>query len=291
MTMPTLLSRKMGANRFIITAELAPPRGSDLGPFLRMAEFVAPHVDAINVTDNQGANMRMTPLTAAALLVREGIEPIMQLTCRDRNRLALQSDLLGAAAMGIHNILALSGDHISCGDHSQGRAVFDLDSVLLIQTIQGLNEGLDINGKPLDGNTTFFAGAAAAPEVEPFIVTRPKLVKKAVAGARFFQTQAVFDPQKLTMFCEAVEPLEVKIIAGILVLRSAKMAEYINRNIPGLKIPQAVVERLASSPNAAAEGVRIATELAVRCRGLCHGVHLMAMGRDEIVPEIVAALK
>jgi methylenetetrahydrofolate reductase (NADPH) len=289
--MPTMLSRKMGDNRFIITAELAPPRGSDMSGFLRMAAFVAPHVDAINVTDNQGANMRMTPLTAAALLVREGIEPIMQLTCRDRNRLALQSDLLGAAAMGIHNILALTGDHISCGDHSQGRAVFDLDSVLLIQTIQGLNGGRDINGKPLDGKTTFFAGAAAAPEVEPFIVTRPKLAKKAMAGARFFQTQAVFDPQRLQMFCETVEPLGVKVIAGVLVLKSAKMAEYINRNIPGLKIPPAVVERLANSPDPAAEGLRIATELAVQCRDICRGVHLMAMGRDEVVPEIVAALK
>jgi methylenetetrahydrofolate reductase (NADPH) len=291
MTMPTTLSRKMGDNRFVITAELAPPRGSDMGAFLRMAEFVAPHVDAINVTDNQGANMRMTPLTAAALLVREGIEPIMQLTCRDRNRLALQSDLLGASAMGIHNVLALTGDHISCGDHRQGRAVFDLDSVMLIQMIRGLNEGVDINGKPLDGSTTFFAGAAAAPEVEPFIVTRPKLVKKAAAGARFFQTQAVFEPQKLTMFCDTVETLGVKVVAGILVLRSAKMAEYINRNIPGLKIPPAVVERLANSPEPAVEGLRIATELALRCRDLCQGVHLMAMGRDEVVPEIVAALK
>jgi len=289
--MPTMLSRKMGDNRFIITAELAPPRGSHMAAFLRMAAFVAPHVDAINVTDNQGANMRMTPLTAAALLVREGIEPIMQLTCRDRNRLALQSDLLGAAAMGIHNILALTGDHISCGDHSQGRAVFDLDSVLLIQTIQGLNEGRDFNGKPLDGKTTFFAGAAAAPEVEPFIVTRPKLAKKAMAGARFFQTQAIFGPQSLRMFCAAVEPLGVKVIAGVLVLKSAKMAEYINRNIPGLKIPPAIVERLANSPDPAAEGLRIATELAVQCRDICHGVHLMAMGRDEVVPEIVAALK
>jgi len=289
--MPTMLSRKMGDNRFIITAELAPPRGSHMADFLRMAAFVAPHVDAINVTDNQGANMRMTPLTAAALLVREGIEPIMQITCRDRNRLALQSDLLGAAAMGIHNILALTGDHISCGDHSQGRAVFDLDSVMLIQTIQGLNEGRDINGKPLDGKTAFIAGAAAAPEVEPFVVTRPKLAKKAMAGARFFQTQAVFDPQRLTAFCTDVEPLGVKVIAGVLILKSAKMAEYINRNIPGLKIPPAVVERLASSPDPAAEGLRIATELAVQCREICHGVHLMAMGRDEVVPSIVAALK
>ena len=289
--MPTMLSRKMGDNRFIITAELAPPRGSLMADFLRMAAFVAPHVDAINVTDNQGANMRMTPLTAAAMLVREGIEPIMQITCRDRNRLALQSDLLGAAAMGIHNILALTGDHISCGDHSQGRAVFDLDSVMLIQTIQGLNEGRDINGKPLDGKTAFIAGAAAAPEVEPFVVTRPKLAKKAMAGARFFQTQAVFDPQRLTAFCTDVEPLGVKVIAGVLILKSAKMAEYINRNIPGLKIPPAVVERLASSPDPAAEGLRIATELAVQCREICHGVHLMAMGRDEVVPSIVAALK
>jgi methylenetetrahydrofolate reductase (NADPH) len=281
----------MGDNSFIITAELAPPRGSDMSAFLRMAAFVAPHVDAINVTDNQGANMRMTPLSAAALLVHEGIEPIMQLTCRDRNRLALQSDLLGAAAMGIHNILALTGDHISCGDHSQGRAVFDLDSVQLIQTIQGLNWGRDINGNPLDGKTTFFTGAAAAPEVEPFSVTRPKLAKKAMAGARFFQTQAVFDPQRLKMFCETVDPLGVKVLAGVLVLKSAKMAEYINRNIPGLKIPKAVVERLANSPNPAAEGLRIATELAVQCRDICQGVHLMAMGRDEVVPEIVAVLK
>jgi 5,10-methylenetetrahydrofolate reductase len=291
MSMPTLLSRKMVDNRFVVTAELAPPHGSDMSGFLRMAAFVAPHVDAINVTDNQGANMRMTPLTAAALLVREGIEPIMQITCRDRNRLALQSDLLGASAMGIHNLLALSGDHISCGDHHQGRAVFDLDSVMLIQTIQGLNAGRDINGKQLAGSTTFFTGAAAAPEVEPFIATRPKLAKKAAAGAGFFQTQAIFDPQRLCMFCAAVEPLGVKVIAGILVLKSAKMAEFINRNIPGLKIPIAVVERLANTPDPAAEGLRIAIELALQCRDISHGIHLMAMGRDEVVPEIVAALK
>ncbi len=289
--MPTVLSRKMGENSFIITAELAPPHGSDMSTFLRMAACVAPHVDAINITDNQGANMRMTPLTAAALLVREGIEPIMQLTCRDRNRLALQSDLLGAAAMGINNLLALTGDDIGCGDHRQGRAVFDLDSVLLLRTIQALNAGQDMNGKALAGRTSFFAGAAAAPEVEPFVATRPKLAKKSAAGARFFQTQAIFDPQRLTGFCSTVQPLGVKVIAGVLVLKSAKMADFINRNIPGLKIPAAVVERLASAADPAAEGVRIATELALQCRDLCDGIHLMAMGRDEVVPEIVSALK
>jgi len=288
--MPSQLVRKLAANEFVITAEIAPPRGGDTSGMLKAAAFLAPFVDAINVTDNQGANMRMTPLVASGLLVREGIEPIMQLTCRDRNRLALQSDLLGAAALGIHNILALSGDDIGCGDHRQGRAVFDLDSVLLLQTITAMNNGLDMNGAPLSGATSFFAGAAAAPEVEPFAVTRPKLSKKAAAGARFFQTQAVFSPERLAFFCESVQPLDVKVIAGILVLKSARMAEFINRAIPGLKVPQTIVERLKSAVDPAAEGVRIASEMAVQCRSLCAGIHIMAMGRDEVVPQVVAAI-
>ena len=288
--MPSQLVSKLAANEFVITAEVAPPKGSDASGMLRAAMFLAPFVDAINVTDNQGANMRMTPLVASGLLVREGIEPIMQLTCRDRNRLALQSDLLGAAALGIHNILALSGDDIGCGAHRQGRAVFDLDSVLLLQTITAMNNGLDMNGAPLSGATSFFAGAAAAPEVEPFAVTRPKLSKKAAAGARFFQTQAVFSPERLAFFCESVQPLDVKVIAGILVLKSARMAEFINRAIPGLKVPQTIVERLKSAVDPAAEGVRIASEMAVQCRSLCAGIHIMAMGRDEVVPQVVAAI-
>jgi methylenetetrahydrofolate reductase (NADPH) len=289
--MPSRLARKLVADEFVITAEVAPPKGCDVSSLMQAAACVAPFVDAVNVTDNQGANMRMTPLVAAGMLVREGIEPILQLTCRDRNRLALQSDLLGAAALGIRNILALTGDDIGCGDHHQGRAVFDLDSVLLLQTIGAMNQGQDMNGAPLAGPTGFFVGAAAAPEVEPFAVTRPKLARKALAGARFFQTQAVFDPQRLTMFCDTVRPSGVRVIAGILVIKSARMAEFINRHIPGLKVPQAVVERLKVAADPAAEGVRIASELAVQCRNICHGVHIMAMGHDEVVPEIVAAVR
>ena len=289
--MPSNLSRKLAANKFVITAEVAPPKGSKTSELLRAAAFLAPFVDAINITDNQGANMRMTPLVAAGLLVREGIEPVMQLTCRDRNRLALQSDLLGAAALGIQNILALSGDGIGCGDHRQGRAVFDLDSVLLLQVIDTMNRGLDMNGSPLSGATCFFAGAAAAPEVAPFAATRPKLLKKAKAGARFFQTQALFNPERLAFFCESVHPFDVKVIAGILVLKSARMAEFINHAIPGLKVPETIVERLKSATNPAAEGVRIASEMAVQCRAICAGVHIMAMGGDEIVPQVVAVLK
>lgn len=289
--MPSLLAQALSAGKFVITTEVAPPKGCDPSALLRAAAGVAPFVDAVNITDNQGANMRMTPLVAAGLLVREGIEPILQLTCRDRNRLALQSDLLGAAALGVHNILALTGDDIGCGDHSQGRAVFDLDSVLLLQSISFLNQGMDMNGAPLAGATQFFVGAAAAPEVEPFAATRPKLAKKATAGARFFQTQAVFDTQRLALFCDAVRPLNVKVIAGILVIKSARMAEFINRAIPGLKVPQTVIERLKDANDPAAEGVMIAAELARQCRSICDGVHVMAMGRDEVVPQIAAALR
>lgn len=289
--MPSHLARTLGADKFVITAEVAPPKGCDVSSFMRDATSVAPFVDAVNVTDNQGANMRMTPLVAAGMLVREGIEPILQLTCRDRNRLALQSDLLGAAALGIRNILALTGDDIGCGDHPQGRAVFDLDSVLLLQAIEALNRGTDMNGASLAGPTGFFVGAAAAPEVEPFVATRPKLVRKALAGARFFQTQAVFDPQRLALFCDAVRPSGVRVIAGVLVIKSARMAEFINSHIPGLKVPQVVIERLKGAADPAAEGVRIASELAVQCRDICSGVHIMAMGRDEVVPEIVAAVR
>ncbi len=288
--MPTRLARKLAADEFVITAEVAPPHGCDLSAFLRSATCVAPHVDAVNVTDNQGANMRMTPLAAAALLVREGIEPIMQLTCRDRNRLGLQSELLGAASLGVHNILALTGDDIGCGDHRQGRAVFDLDSVLLLQTIAAMNAGQDMNGTVLSGATSFFAGAAAAPEVEPFVATRPKLIKKVAAGAGFFQTQAVFSSAKLATFCAVVKPLGCAVIAGILVLRSAKMAEFINRNIPGLNVPDVVIERLRTASDPAAEGVAIATEMAVSCRDISAGIHLMTMGHDQLVPRIVAAI-
>lgn len=288
--MPSRLARKLADNNFVITAEVAPPHGADLTTFLRTATQVAPHVDALNVTDNQGANMRMTPLVAAGALVREGIEPILQLTCRDRNRLALQSDLLGAAALGIVNLLALTGDDIGCGDHGQGKAVFDLDSVLLLQAIQAMNAGKDQNHKALDGATAFFAGAAAAPEVEPFAVTRPKLAKKATAGAHFFQTQAVFNPEKMAAFNTAVQPLGVRVIAGILVLKSARMAEFINANIPGLTVPQAIVERLRNAADPAGEGTLIATETACALRPHCDGIHIMAMGREEVVPRIVAAL-
>lgn len=285
------LQQKLDAGQFVTTAEVCPPKGSDCGEFLAKAGALREVADAINVTDNQGANMRISPLAAAALLVREGIEPIFQVTCRDRNRMALQSDLLGAAALGIRNVLALTGDHISFGDHRQAKPVFDLDSVQLLQAIAGLTGGRDLAGNALQGAPEFYAGAAAAPEAEPFEPTLFKLEKKVVAGARFLQTQAVFDPERLRAFHEKVSPLGVKVIAGILLIKSAGMARFINRNIPGLTIPDSLIAELESAESPLAKGVEIARRLAAEAKPFCDGLHIMAMGREDLIPEIVKAVK
>ena len=285
------LQQKLAAGRFVITSEVCPPKGADCGEFLATARGLKGQVDAINVTDNQGANMRIAPLAVASLLVREGIEPVYQITCRDRNRMALQSDLLGAAALGVGNILALTGDHISFGDHRQGKPVFDLDSVQLLQAISTLESGFDLAGNKLQGAPTFFAGAAAAPAAEPFELTLFKLQKKATAGARFFQTQAIFDPDRLARFTTAVRPLNVKVIAGIILLKSAGMARYMNRNVPGLKVPDHIVAELEEASDPVAKGVEIASRLASAVRSHCDGLHIMAMGREELIPEIIKEMR
>jgi 5,10-methylenetetrahydrofolate reductase len=284
---PSHLQHKLSQGDFVITAEVCPPKGCDCTLFVHHAKTLSGTVDAINVTDNQGANMRISPLAAAAMLLQAGIEPILQLTCRDRNRLALQSELLGAAALGITNILALTGDHISFGDHREGKAVFDLDSVQLLECMQRLASGFDLSGKKLEGTPRFFAGAAAAPEAEPFDLTLYKLRKKAAAGAQFLQTQAIFNPDKLGRFTEAVAPLGMKVIAGILLLKSAAMARFINRNIPGLTVPEEIIRELEQSADPPATGLAIACRLARAVKPGAHGIHIMAMGHEELIPEIV----
>ena len=285
------LQKRLDSGGFVVTAEVCPPKGCDCGEFLEKAGELREYVDAVNVTDNQGANMRISPLAAAALLVRSGIEPVFQITCRDRNRMALQSDLLGAAALGIVNVLALTGDHITFGDHSQAKAVFDLDSVQLLQTIGELAGGKDLAGNTLQGAPVFYPGAAAAPEAEPFPLTLYKLEKKAAAGARFFQTQAVFNPERFRTFSTEVRHLNVKIIAGILLLKSAGMARYVNARIPGLKVPAPIIEELENAAAPLAKGVEIARRLAAEVRPFCDGVHIMAMGREELIPEIIKEVR
>jgi len=282
------LQQQLEANQFVITAEVAPPKGCNPNDALATASSFE-LVTAVNVTDNQGANMRMTPLILAALMHQQGIEPILQLTCRDRNRLALQSDLLGAAAIGIENLLLLSGDHARFGDHPEARSVFDLDSVQLLQAVTGLEQGHDLAGKKLSAAPAFFPGAAVSPASEPFELMMQKCIKKAAAGARFFQTQAVFDEGHLERFMNAAQAeFDTPVIAGILLLKSSRMAHFLNDNIPGVMVPQELITRLENSEDPLAEGLCIAREMVVSARNHCQGVHLMTLGREDLIPEILA---
>jgi 5,10-methylenetetrahydrofolate reductase len=280
------LEQHLAAGQFVVTAEIAPPKGTDTTKALKKAGLMA-DLSAVNVTDNQGANMRLSPLAMAALLARGGIEPILQLTCRDRNRMALQSDLLGAAALGVENLLLLSGDHASFGDHPQSRSVFDLDSIQLMETVRGLTEGVDMAGNKLQGVPRFFAGAAVTPEAEPFELMFQKFTKKVQAGTRFFQTQAVYDVEKLERFMAEANRLGTPVLLGVLLLKSARMAEFLNRNIPGVRVPQPLIDRLAVATDPLEEGIDIARELVAQARRLCQGVHLMTLGHEERIADIL----
>ncbi|BCR04129.1 methylenetetrahydrofolate reductase [Desulfuromonas versatilis] len=280
------LQQQLDAGQFVVTAEIAPPKGSDPSEALAKARSFS-GVTAINVTDNQGANMRMSPLALAALLVRQGQEPVLQLTCRDRNRLALQSDLLGAAALGVENLLILSGDHARFGDHPEAKSVFDLDSVQLLQAVEGLTLGQDLAGRSLEVAPRFCCGAAVSPSAEPFELMFQKFAKKVEAGAGFFQTQAVFDPPALERFMAAARPLGVPVLLGVLLVKSARMARFLNQHIPGVQVPEPLVERLEQAADPLDEGVAIARDMVAQARSLCQGVHLMTLGHEERIPEIL----
>lgn len=281
------LSEQLSSGQFVVTAEIAPPKGTNLAPALaEVKRFNG--ITAVNVTDNQGANMRLSSLALAAQLQQSGTETVLQLTCRDRNRMALQSDLLGAAAMGIENLLLLSGDHSKFGDHPDARPVFDLDSVQLLEMTAGLMAGTDMAGKKLDGAPHFYPGAAVNPAAEPFELMFQKVAKKVECGARFFQTQAVFSREALERFMIAMEPLKTPVIAGVLLVRSANMARFLNENIPGVQVPQELVDRLDAADDQLEEGVAIAREAVGWARELCQGVHLMTLGREDKIPEILS---
>lgn len=281
------LSEQLGNGQFVVTAEIAPPKGTDLGEALAAVEKFT-GITAVNVTDNQGANMRLSSLALAARLQQQGTETVLQLTCRDRNRMALQSDLLGAASFGIENLLLLSGDHSKFGDHPDSRPVFDLDSVQLLDMAAGLMAGTDMAGKSLDGVPEFFPGAAVNPAAEPFELMFQKVAKKVDSGARFFQTQSVFDRDTLERFMLSMQPLQVPVIAGVLLIRSARMARFLNDNIPGVQVPETLVQRLESAEKPLAEGVKIAREAVAWTRELCQGVHLMTLGHEDKIPEILS---
>lgn len=275
--------KKLDSKKFIITAEISPPKGTDITGMQNDASMIKDVVDAINITDNQRAVMRMSSLAACSILSQNGYETIMHLTCRDKNRLALQSELLGASALGIHNVLVITGDHPTKGDHEGAKPVYDFDSVQLLGLIKELNRGFDFSGNPLHGKPNLCAGAVAGTGLNelPFI----KLEKKIKMGARFIQTQAVFDTRSFSEFMDKIKNSEtfreVKILAGIIPLRSEKNAAFLNKNMAGIKVPEDIIKQMRGARNPVFEGMEIAAELIKELRSVCDGVHIMPVGNHE----------
>jgi len=280
------LSDKLLRGEKVITAEMCPPKGTDFSAFIKNANAVRDLVTAYNVTDNQRSVMRTTPLAASFVLLREGLEPIYQITCRDRNRLAIQSDLLGASALGVENVLALTGDHVVSGDYNPAKSVFDLDSVQLLYTMSVLENGLDLSGKSLKGTPKFFSGAAVTPAASNVEIHIWRMQEKIRMGAKFFQTQVLFDRNILTRFMSETKHLKTKIIAGVVLVKSAKMAKFMNDNVPGLVIPDWVIKELSSTEHEMEAGIRIAAHLAKEFLDIADGVHIMAVHEEHRLPEI-----
>ncbi len=279
------LKENLEKNVFVYTSELSPERGADLSKMKGIYELLKDRVPAFNITDNQGANMKMSSLAGSIYIKQAGGEPIFQQTCRDRNRMALESDLLGAAAFGVKNILALTGDYISFGDHKHAKAVYDIDSVNLIEIVKGLNAGADMNGNKLNGPTDFYIGAAVNPESVPLEPQLIKFEKKINAGCDFFQTQAVFDTAKFAGFYDFYKNFKnIKIIAGIYILKSAKTARFMNKSIPGIYITEQIINELENAPDPLKKGIEIAARTAKELKPLVHGIHIMAYGIEDKIP-------
>jgi len=289
---PTALSlfqKAAQAGEFLVTAEVAPPKGGNPTHMIEMAATLKGRVHAVNITDGSRAVMRMSSLVASAILLQNGIEPICQMACRDRNRIALQADLMGAHALGIRNILALTGDPVKAGDHPDAKGVFDLEAVRLLQLIQKMNQGFDCNDKPLtDGATDLFVGAAVDPQCGSWSGLQNRFERKIEAGAQFFQSQLITDFERLEKFMDKIASVHKKpILAGIFLLKSAKNAQFINRCVPGVNIPEHIIDRLAKATDPLEEGVKIAAEQVQIARQLCHGVHMMAIKREDLIPKIL----
>ena len=288
-TIGLLLQKALASGQPALTAEVMPPRGGDPSRSLAAAGALRGWVHAVNVTDGSRAVMRMSSLALCRLLLDAGIEPVLQLACRDRNRIALQAELLGAHALGVRNLLCLTGDPVRAGDQPGARPVNELEAVRLLQLVQQFNGGQDpVQGELPDGPTDLFAGAAADPQSASWSGLKSRLLRKKQAGARFIQTQMVMDAEALKRFVgDLAAPLDLPVLAGVFLLKSARNAAFINRVVPGANIPQAVIDRLAAAPDPAAEGVAIAAEQVGAYLQIAQGVHLMAIKAEERIPAIL----
>jgi 5,10-methylenetetrahydrofolate reductase len=290
----TNLERVLESGSFAVTAEAGPPKGTSAAVMQRKAEILRNCCDAVNVTDNQTAIVRMSSLAGSVLLKQQGVDPVMQIVCRDRNRIAIQSDVLGAVALGIGNVLCLSGDHQTFGNHPTAKNVFDIDSIQLIAALKAMrDEKKFLCGEDIAGEVPLFIGAAANPFADPFEFRVARLAKKVKAGAEFIQTQAVYDLAKFAKWMEmAVErglDKQTHILAGVIPIKSAGMARYMRDYVSGVTVPDAVVTRMEQAKDAKAEGLKIAVEIIEQLKEVpgIHGVHIMAVGWEDIVPEIV----
>ncbi len=283
------LSELFQQGQFVITGEVGPPKGVHVDEVLEGAEAMWPCVDAINVTDNQSAVMRLGSIAVCHLLERRGMTPVVQFTCRDRNRMALESDLLSASVLGIENVLCLTGDHLALGDHPQAKPVHDIDSVQLLQIARGLEQGADSAGEELDGAPSFCLGAVVNPGADPIEPQLMKMEKKIEAGAEFFQTQAVYEPARFEAFMKEAEKFGVPVMVGIVPLKSAGMAKYMNNNVAGVHVPDEMIQKMADTPKEQRKEVSaaMAADLIKEMKPMCQGVHLMPLGWDALVPKIL----
>jgi len=291
--MPTKFKQALESGKFVVTSEVAPPKGTNLEKFEHHIALLKDKVDAMNVTDHQSSVMRYPSLGGCLKVIEGGGEVILQMTCRDRNRLALQADLLFASSVGIQNLLCLTGDSVILGDHKDAKSVFDLDSSQLLETVRILEKGKDLGGNELDGAVSFCAGAIVTPEADPLEPQLIKFEKKIEAGAEFIQTQAVYDLDRFKEFMDYARQFKVKILAGVILLTSAPMARFMNKNIAGVFVPQDLIDEMAAAPKGQAitKGIEIAGRMIKRIHEeqICDGVHIMAIGKEELVPDIMQA--
>lgn len=281
-------SLRQGIERdeFLVTAEVMPPRGPDAEKFLDQARMLSGRVHAINLTDCSRAVLRMSSLAAASLLIQEGIDPVYQLTCRDRNVLALQADLLGASGVGVTNVLALTGDGVRHGDHPDAKAVFDVESVGLLGIIDKLNNQESLSGRRINAPARLLPGAVVNPNYLPGRSHRKRYTKKVAAGAQFFQTQMLTNFEAFESFMEFARPLGARVLGGILIIKSLRNARFLNDKVPGINIGEDILRRFEEKDDPST-GATIAAEQVRRCMELCHGVHLMALGREDLILDVL----
>ena len=290
--MVSAFKEALNSGKFVVTSEVAPPKGTNLEKTGHHIELLKDKVDAMNITDHQSSVMRFPSLGRAVLVKELGGEPILQMTCRDRNRLALQADLLFASSRGINNVLCLTGDSVILGDHKEARGVFDLDSSQLLAAIRRMEKGKDLGGNDLEGRVSFCAGAIETPEADPIEPQLIKFEKKIEAGAEFIQTQAVYDLDNFKKFMDYAGQFPAKILAGIILLTSAPMARFMNKNVAGVMVPQELIDEMDAAPKGRKldKGVEIAGRMIKRIADekMCDGVHIMAIGKEDLVPDIMS---